>query len=453
MAKSFGDSAMEAFGGAEQMAAGAAAEAVAAVSGEVPAESSAPINQTAASPPPAASAETAAAAEAAMNQPAATPSLAPAAAEDIFLKMARERGFQVEDSAAAQQAILRDYEDRVGMQSQYDQALAQARDRMQFASEAEQWWSDPEIRQVIQGKFYQRPAQQQPAAFAQPVATQPAVPDIRLDDIFQVPTLDTALVSRYRVQAVDATTGQVTEKWREDTPIAIRQQYDDVEARRQAWANQLVNNPAAALQPVLARAVEVAEQRAMQRFEQQQAQRQESERRQRVQQKFQGEDSWVYETDPATGTPRVNPFTGNYVLSEAGAQAARVVTELEQQGIRDPEQVWNYARAQTLISRPDLAARILNFGGQAIVPGAGRAPTPGEALLGGAPAAMAPAAQPAPRQTPQARTAQRQNEYLRQRSAATPPSRDGVEQPNGRSAARRSFGDAFFANMEGQPAN
>lgn len=445
MAKSFGDSAMEAFGGAEQMAAGAVAEASAAPGGEAPVVQN---NESAASPPPAVSPETAAAVEAAISQPVAP--AAPATPEDVFLRIARERGFQVEDSAAAQQAILSDYEARVGLQSQYDQALAQSRDRMQFASEAEQWWGDPEVRRVIESKFYQQPVRQQAAAPVQP-APQTSSLDIRLDDLFQTPAIDTALVSRYRVQAVDPTTGQVAEKWRDDTPIAIRQQYDDVESKRQAWAQQLVNNPAAALQPVIARAVEIAEQRAMQKFEQQQVQRQVQEKRQRVQERIRTEDNWVYETDPATGQARVNPFTGEAVFSEAGIQASKIVTELEQRGITDPEQLWTYARAQTLVSRPDLAARILNFGGMAATAGGGRAPTAGESLLGGTPVVVVP--QPAARPTQQAAVSQRQNGYLRQRSSATPPSRDGIEQPTGRAASRGSFGEAFMANMQGQPAN
>lgn len=444
MAKSFGDMATEAFGGTEQMAEVAAAGVSAAISGEAPAPQN---NEAAASPSPSASPEAAAAPEASTGQPAAP--AAPATPEDIFLKIARERGFQVDDAAAAQQAILSDYEARVGLQSQYDQALAQSRDRMQFAAEAEQWWSDPEVRQVIEGKFYRQPARPQAVAPVQP-APQATSLDIRLDDLFQTPAIDTALVSRYRVQSVDPTTGQATEKWRDDTPIAIRQQYDDVEAKRQAWAQQLVNNPAAAFQPIIARAVEIAEQRAMQKFEQQQVQRQVQEKRQRVQERIRTEDNWVYEMDPATGQARVNPFTGEAVFSEAGIQASKIVTELEQRGITDPEQLWTYARAQTLISRPDLAARILNFSGM-VAPAAGRAPTAGESLLGGTPAAGA--APTAARPTPQATVSQRQSGYLRQRSAATPPSRDGIEQPTGRAASRGSFGEAFMANMQGQSAN
>lgn len=443
MAKSFGETLTDAMGGEEHVVNGAAQAA-----GEpTPAAMQSVADQGAMTDP------ALGAASAAVQPPAVQPPAAAQPAEsqqpvDPFLQLAQEFGFQnFETPEQARDAVLADYRQRRDLQAQYDRALEQARGQIDLADQAQQWYSDAEVRALIDSKFYARQAAAQQSQGQQPQSS-PSF-DIRLDDVFNVPSVDPNVIGRYRTQEFDPATGKAAWKWVEGTPLQVRQQYEEAEAQRTAWAERLVHNPAAALQPALARVAEVATQRALQQFREEQRQ-QESQRKQaEIQEKFRTVDNWVYEMDPTTGQPRVNPYNpSTLLLSPAGAQAAQLINELQAAGL-DPARAWELARSQTLLANPSLAMRVLNLGGVSPQPAAPQAPqTPGEAFMGGVAAAVPAAAAtvPATRQTPASR---RQNDYLRQRSVATPPSREGIEQPNGRPAGRGSFGDTFLAAVGG----
>lgn len=231
----------------------------------------------------------------------------PAASEPpAFLQRLSELGFtDVSDEQAAQERLLEAYaQDRARLQEMQEQM-----EYIRLQRVYEQQKNQPQqVQQSQQIQTQQSATEQQPRNYW----------DIQVDETRVAPWLT-------RDENGDA-------KLKPETPADIRSQWEAREFGKQQFVQNFLNNPSAALAPILQQ-----QQLAMeQRFQELLQQKEIEQSRQTAVQEFTEKNQWIYQLDPVTNQPRVGQ-NGAPVLSDAGMKFDSILTGLIDKGL--PEDV------------------------------------------------------------------------------------------------------------------
>lgn len=252
-----------------------------------------------------------------------------------------------------------------------------------------------------------------------------------------VPDIDLNLVQRYRETKIDPVSGQQITDFKANTPVAIRQQFENWQMGVDQFTTEFTTQPRKVLsgffeQEAMPRIVEAIRQELAQVTTQQ--------TQQTLSMRIAAENPWIFAKDPRTNQPMVDPVSGQHVLTPEGQQAYNVLSQVRQY-VPDPVEAWEMTRARVMVSNPHLVQQYLLPQGQSTP-----APTP----------APAPAPTPAP-----VAAQRRQTNYLQNAAAAstTPPNRTGSLSQQGttqqRSGRRPTPGHDLIETMAamGVPVN
>ena len=359
-----------------------------------------------------------------------------------FLTTLGELGFEgLEDETVARDRLVEAYRQQQQRQAEIEEQYRQAQQYAAWGQQYYQLAQDPEFRQFMEsrqggGSAVQGGAGQsrQPVQASRQTSFGQVADQDQSKSWWAPPVVDERLVSQYRTQRVGAD-GEIIEEWKSDAPLALRQQYENLELYRRDWADKLVRDPQRALEP----AIEHVASRLVRQVIQDEFSRREVEQAQRaVQMEISTENPWLFQTDARTGQVARNA-AGAPVLSAAGQRAYEIYNEVEAMGISDPRKAWQMTRAMALTEFPEVAAVALGFQQQSA------SGNPLAAAAGGVGQQVQQAAQQP------ATVADRQRAYAKRNSL--PPNsaanRDASQQPgaNGASTRRLSFGDSVMAGL------
>lgn len=218
-----------------------------------------------------------------------------------------ELGFEdLQDDNEAQQRLLEAYAQQTAEQRYYQEQLQllQYQMRNMMAQQGQQ----PQQTQQTQNK---------PEPFYNP------------------PQLDVAAATKYIAGRDEK--GKI--QWQEGTPPQIIDQYNAREEYYTRHAERLVKNwdqvEASLEERILAKAQEMFEKNLETRAKQ-------TETESYVNQQIREHESVLYQINPVTKQVRLDPATGNPMLSEAGVRLNGILSELEQSGMTDPVSCWKY---------------------------------------------------------------------------------------------------------------
>jgi len=267
---------------------------------------STPANDTTVSTPanPAQAAET----QPQTQQPeqSSEPEVQSATETPAFLQRLSDLGFtDIADEQSAQDRLLEAYaQDRARLQEVQEQ-MEYLRLQQVYSQQKNQ---PQQAQQAPQTQVPQAPVEQQPRNYW----------DIQIDETRVAPWL-------IRDENGDA-------KLKPETPVDIRSQWEAREFGKQQFVQNFLNNPNAALAPILQQ-----QQLAMeQRFQELLQQKEIEQSRQTAVQEFTEKNQWIYQLDPVTNQPRVGQ-NGAPVLSDAGMKFDSILTGLIDKGL--PEDV------------------------------------------------------------------------------------------------------------------
>lgn len=267
-----------------------------------------------------------------------------------FLAELQQLGFKdVDSEEAARQRLLEAFRTEQQRREQYEAQLQQVAPLLQYGREYLSRMQDPEFAQFTS---------QRQARSMQPA--EPAKPK----NWWAPPEYNPALADRYR--EVDPATGQV--RWKDNTPLDVRNSHDAYQTYVQNWAEQLVRDPVKALDGFRQQVLDEAKSIIRQDFEQTQ---QQQTHQQFIQQVEQQNQDWLYQRDPRTGDV-IRSFDGSPVPSAWGQRTFEYLEQANQYRIPTPEARWEYAMARI---RADYADSMLRQAPAAVAPVATPAPT------------------------------------------------------------------------------
>jgi hypothetical protein len=295
----------------------------------------------------------------------AQPELADQAAAEpqapTWTAFAQELGLQnVASDEDARQRLADAFSQREQDAKHYQEELSRA---SYLANQYLGLQSSPEFQAYIA----QRGQPQVPAAPEQPKSW------------WQAPEVDLELAARYLTTVKDPMTGEDRQDWKPGTPQNLRDGYESLQAYRAKWADELVNNPKAAMDRVF-------DSEFRPRAESLWAEMREKERRAGFAQAVDQRDRDIlYEmrevVDPYTGQ-KVNevvrdPYTGQPRISQRGARIASYMERHRANGIEDPSVLYQYAlRDEKLGAFEEWWRRQQSAGNGAAAPSAPAPPQP-----------------------------------------------------------------------------
>lgn len=222
---------------------------------------------------------------------ATTPPADPPVEADPLMEALREAGFSdIKDKDEALTRVLAAYKQQAEFQSQLQAQVERALE---------------EARQA-----------------AQPAARPDASPHDIGGWAWDMPQVDMALVAQYKT----------ADGWKPETPHDVRQRYEAREAKRTQFANSLLDNPEAALTPLLEKKFREFFNKE---YGQVASQQKEAQTRQEV---FQA-NPWLFEQDPLSGRPNFKK------LSSEGQLINDLVVKAQEMGVGTFEGQWEYAKA------------------------------------------------------------------------------------------------------------
>lgn len=177
------------------------------------------------------------------------------------------------------------------------------------------------------------PQQNQPAPQIQaPNATSPT----QKQGWWNPPVVDERQVELYQEEAVDAATGKVTVKWRDDAPPALKQQVQAYQKYQQDFVRKFTSNPEEALAPMVeARAAQVVRQIMAE-------ERSQRETADVVENFAKSNEDWLFARDPITNRPRQDQ-SGAFELSPEGMKFQGWMAEAEKLNITSEAARLQYA--------------------------------------------------------------------------------------------------------------
>lgn len=153
---------------------------------------------------------------------------------------------------------------------------------------------------------------------------------------WKAPKFSPELADRYRDVKL-GTNGEQEIVWKENTPAEVRAAADAYQAHIQQWHLDLLTRP----HEVLPEIIRHEAQKIIQDFYQERTQEQTE---QQFVDGFKRENAWIYETDPRTQQPLVDPFTGQVRYSAEGQKLVGLMQEAQDIGIASIKGQLQYAK-------------------------------------------------------------------------------------------------------------
>jgi hypothetical protein len=187
-------------------------------------------------------------------------------------------------------------------------------------------------------KYQQQYQQQAPAAAApesQPPSGNPI--DSLVKGWIEIPS---HVIDQYRVAKQDAE-GNIVYELAPNAPAAVREQVEQARQQRATWEDTL-SDPRKLIDIVDRRIQEAVNTQLGNTLSEREKQQQDTQAAER----FFAENDWVYEKDPATGQPAIDPLTGNPVYSREGRQFFSLYQQTAADGIQSVQSRIRYALAE-----------------------------------------------------------------------------------------------------------
>ena len=249
------------------------------------------------------------------------------------------------------------FKDVTDLDSSVDRvAQAYAQQRQQNESMAEQL---REYKRMLQ--YQQQYGQQQ----YQPPAPTQAAPATSTDSVDALTTgwieIPSHIIDQYRV-AKQEPDGSISYELSPLAPPEVRQQVEQARHQRATWETTL-SDPRKLMTAVDRRIQEAVDKQLGNTL----SQREHEQENTRAAQEFFQQNDWVFERDPASGQPAVDPVTGNPVYSREGRQFLSLYKQTAEDGLQSVTQRIRYATAMFNATRVATAAAPVDSRQQAAV--------------------------------------------------------------------------------------
>ena len=257
--------------------------------------------------------------------------------DDGFASRVNELGFEVSDSAEAQNTRLESYQQayehnqqwqnyheqqqqlQQQQQQQYQQQMQQMQEQAQYGQHFQQLIQDPRFQEW---------------------ASQTANPEeVAEDHWWSPPELNQDDITQWREQHQNPQTGQWEWGWKYGTPTEVIHAADKYVNYHEDWAQNLARNP----QQVLPQIIEQEfDKLFVDRYGQLLDEFSDRQKAERTQQEVadinQRNADWVYQSDGRGGQAR--DYNGQLILTPEGQEVIGYVNNLRQGGMTNPEQLW-----------------------------------------------------------------------------------------------------------------
>jgi len=185
---------------------------------------------------------------------------------------------------------------------------------------------------------YQQYAPQQQTAPAQPAQNADGSPlDSLVSGWIEIPS---HVIDQYRVAKQDSD-GNIVYELAPNAPAEVRDQVDRARQQRATWESTL-SDPRRLFEAVDRRIQDAVDRQLGNTL----TERDRKQQDERAAQDFFQTNDWVFEKDPATGQPAVDPFTGNPVYSREGRQFLALYQQTAADGIASVPSRIRYAMAE-----------------------------------------------------------------------------------------------------------
>jgi len=263
--------------------------------------------------------------------------------EPTLSDQVRQLGFtDVADDSEAQNRLLESYQQLANqnqqwanyshqLQSQYDQQL---REQQQYADYGREY-----LQQQMQPQQQQQQEEQQPESWWAP-------PEFDLDNLDQ-----------YREQVFNQETGAAQWDWREGTPLKVKTAAEGYATYLEDWAEKLLRRPEEVLPQIIKQEFNKLFPDAYSKIVQYTSDQYRGMQQQAAVNDINTRNAdWVYQRDPRT-QQYVQDVNGSPVLSQEGAAVTNYINYFRQQGITEPNTLWDLA---TRMYAGDLSASMLS---------------------------------------------------------------------------------------------
>ena len=273
-----------------------------------------------------------------------------------FQQQVSELGFEVENSQQAQETLLDSYKQaydynqqwqsyyeeqekqKQQMQQQMQQQAYQMQQMQGMAQAQQQYLAMQQMQQMQQQQPEPEPQYEEPQGWWAP------------------PEFDRDEVKRWRVQQRNPQTGQWFWTWKNNTPKELIRSTEDYVNYRDKWRENVLDNPQEILPKVIEQEFDkLFADRYGAIMEQQQYRQFQANQFKQAAEINQRNADWVYERDAVSGE-YLRDGMGQLVMTPEGQQVVGHIHSLRQQGITDPNQLWDLS-SQLLAG--DLAQRRL----------------------------------------------------------------------------------------------
>ena len=267
--------------------------------------------------------------------------------EPTLADQVRQLGFSdVSDDSEAQNRLLQSYQQLANqnqqwanyshqLQGQYDQQL---REQQQYAD-----YGREQLEQQLQSHQSQQQEQQQQQQQQQGWWTPPE---------FDLESLD-----QYREQVFNQETGAAQWDWRDGTPLKVKTGAEQYANYIEDWTEKLLRRPQEVLPQIIKQEFNKLFPEAYSKIVEYTSDQYSGMQQQAAVNDINTRNAdWVYQRDPRT-QQYVQDTNGSPVLSQEGAAVTNYVNYFRQQGISDPNTLWDLA---TRMYAGDLSASMLS---------------------------------------------------------------------------------------------
>ena len=256
--------------------------------------------------------------------------------DDRFASRVGELGFEVQDTQQAQNVLLDSYQQAYDHNQQWQQYHEQQQGQQQ------------EMQQLAQQGHYFQALSQDPSfqQWAQNYGQEPqAGPEPQVEEEkhwWSPPEVSEDDIRTWREPSQNPQNGQWNWNWKPGTPSEVIQAAEKYVGYHTDWADNLARNPQEVLPQIIEQEFDkLFVDRYGQLLDEFQDRQNAETQQTNIEDINQRNADWVYQRDPAGNFAR--DARGQLALTPEGQEVVGYVTNLRQQGMTDPEQIWNVA--------------------------------------------------------------------------------------------------------------
>lgn len=289
--------------------------------------------------------------------------------DNPFYQQVNELGFDVQDNRSAQETLLNQYNEAFEYNQKWQnwyetQEQEKQQQQQQYAQQQQQMQQQmQQMQQMAEaGQVFQQMSQDPKfvdwayQTYGNGEQSPRAQEEAQDDNWWTPPKLDQEEIKRWRVQKQDPSNGRWYWDWKDNTPGELKDTAERYVEYHDKWKDDILQKPQEVLPQVIEKEFDrlfVDRYGALMNQYQQQAEQQG--KMQNAANINQRNADWVYQRNPDTGE-FYRDGTGQLILTREGEQVIGHIHSLRQQGINDPEQLWQLS-SQLLAG--DLAQRRL----------------------------------------------------------------------------------------------